>query len=105
VKTPLLTGEFFYAASYAVFGGIVLMSAFLLVFYRPLRAYGFHSRRITMDKISGYFIFAGLLIGALFGLTWAGSSDPLRGIATGAMAGAFVGWFIAAAVIQQKKEK
>jgi ABC-type uncharacterized transport system permease subunit len=57
-----------------------------------------------MDKTFGYFIFGGLLIGAMFGLIWRGGGNALMGIGTGAMAGAFIGWFIAAAVLEQKKK-
>jgi hypothetical protein len=48
-----------------------------------------------MEKTFGYFIFGGLLIGALFGLIWAGGYNSLMGIGTGALVGAFLGWFIA----------
>jgi ABC-type uncharacterized transport system permease subunit len=59
-----------------------------------------------MDKTFGYYIFGGLLIGAMFGLIWAAGNNPLMGIGIGAMAGAFIGWFIAAAVLEQRnKEK
>jgi ABC-type uncharacterized transport system permease subunit len=59
-----------------------------------------------MDKTFGYYIFGGLLIGAMFGLIWAAGNNPLMGIGIGAMAGAAIGWFIAAAVLEQRnKEK
>jgi hypothetical protein len=58
-----------------------------------------------MDKTFGYFIFGGLLIGAMFGLIGAGGSSPLTGIGIGALAGAFIGWFIAAAMLNQKKKE
>jgi ABC-type uncharacterized transport system permease subunit len=58
-----------------------------------------------MDKTFGYFIFGGLLIGAMFGLIGAGGNNPLMGIGIGALAGAFIGWFIAAAVLEQKKKE
>ena len=59
-----------------------------------------------MDKTFGYYIFGGLLIGAMFGLMWGAGDTPLVGIGIGAMAGAGIGWFIAAAVLEQKnKEK
>jgi ABC-type uncharacterized transport system permease subunit len=57
-----------------------------------------------MNKVFGYYIFGGLLIGALFGRMWAASSTPMIGIGIGALAGAFVGWFIAAAVLEQNKK-
>ena len=58
-----------------------------------------------MDKTFGSIIFGGLLIGAMFGLIGAGGSNPLMGIGIGALAGAFIGWFIAAAVLEQKKKE
>ena len=58
-----------------------------------------------MDKTFGYFIFGGMLIGAMFGLIAAGGNNSLMGIGVGATAGAFIGWFIAAAVLEQKKKE
>jgi ABC-type uncharacterized transport system permease subunit len=58
-----------------------------------------------MNKIFGHFIFGGLLVGAMFGLIGAGSGNPLMGIGVGALAGAFIGWFVAAAVLEQKKKE
>ena len=57
-----------------------------------------------MDKTFGYFIFGGLLIGAMFGLIWAGGSNSLMGIGIGALVGMAIGWFAAAAAQEQKKE-
>lgn len=53
------------------------------------------------NRIFGYYIFGGALIGALLGLTWAG----IVGLGSGALAGAFIGWFAAAAVMERQKEK
>jgi ABC-type uncharacterized transport system permease subunit len=58
-----------------------------------------------MEKTFGYFIFGGMLIGAMFGLIGAGGDNSLMGIGTGALAGAFLGWFIAAAVLEQRKKE
>ena len=58
-----------------------------------------------MDKTFCYFIFGGLLIGAMFGLIGAGGGNALMGIEAGALAGAFIRWFIAAAVLEQKKKE
>lgn len=57
-----------------------------------------------MDKTFGYMIFGGLLIGAMFGLIWAGGANPLMGIAIGGMVGTAIGWFAAAAVREQRKK-
>jgi hypothetical protein len=57
-----------------------------------------------MDRVFGYFIFGGLLIGALFGLIWTGGSNPLMGIAIGATIGAAIGWFAGAALLEQRKK-
>ena len=58
-----------------------------------------------MDQKFGYFIFLGLLIGAVFGLLWSESGNALPGIGIGALVGVFIGWFVAAAVIEKGKEK
>jgi ABC-type uncharacterized transport system permease subunit len=59
-----------------------------------------------MDKKFGYYVFGGMLIGALFGLIWAGGGNPLPGLAGGALVGTSIGWFIAAYVLEkEKKEK
>lgn len=58
-----------------------------------------------MEKTFGYFIFGGLLIGAMFGLIWAGGRNPVMGIGIGAMVGVALGWFIAAAVLEQRKKE
>ena len=58
-----------------------------------------------MEKTFGYFIFGGLIIGAMFGLIWAGGRNPVMGIGIGAMVGAALGWFIAAAVLEQRKKE
>jgi ABC-type uncharacterized transport system permease subunit len=58
-----------------------------------------------MDKTFGYFVFGGLLIGAIFGSIGAGGDNPLMGIGIGALVGAFLGWFIAAAVLEQRKKE
>ena len=58
-----------------------------------------------MDKKFGYYIFGGMLIGALFGLLWAGNGNPILGIGIGAFAGAAIGWFAAAYAMEKEKEK
>jgi ABC-type uncharacterized transport system permease subunit len=59
-----------------------------------------------MDKKFGYYIFGGLLIGAVFGSLWATNGNILLGVAFGALAGVAIGWFIAAAVLEKSnKEK
>ena len=57
-----------------------------------------------MDKKFGYYVFGGLLIGALFGSIWVAGSGLLA-IGIGALAGAFIGWFLAAAVHEQQSKK
>ena len=57
------------------------------------------------EKVFGYYIFGGMLVGALFGLSWAGGNNPLIGLAIGAFVGASIGWFAAAAVLEQKKNQ
>ncbi len=58
-----------------------------------------------MDKTFGYYIFGGLLIGALFGLIWAAGRNPLVGLGIGAMVGTSIGWFVAASVREQRKKE
>ena len=57
-----------------------------------------------MERMFGLCIFLGLLIGAQFGIfLGAGSTNHILGIGGGALAGAFIGWFIAAAVMEKEK--
>ena len=52
------------------------------------------------NRIFGYGVFGGALIGALFGFMWAGAV----GLGFGALIGAGIGWFGAAAVMEQRKQ-
>lgn len=58
-----------------------------------------------MDKKFGYYIFGGMLIGALLGLSWFAARNALVGLGSGALIGTFVGWFVAAYVFQKKENK
>lgn len=58
-----------------------------------------------MDKRFGYYVFGGMLIGALLGFGWAGTGNVLVGVGMGALIGTAIGWFIAAYVFQQKGNK
>ncbi len=58
-----------------------------------------------MDKTFGYFIFGGLLIGALLGIGWSANGNPILGIGIGALVGAAIGWFAAAAMLEEKGKK
>jgi len=58
-----------------------------------------------MDRKLGYYIFGGMLLGAVFGSLWAGSGNAITGIVIGALAGAAIGWFAAAYVMEKEKEK
>lgn len=54
-----------------------------------------------MNKKFGYYILIGLLIGAIFGMgIGAANGSPLPGIGMGALAGVFLAWFIAAAILK-----
>lgn len=54
-----------------------------------------------MNKKFGIFILLGLLIGATFGvLLGSANGNPFAGLAVGALAGVFIGWY--AAVIEQQ---
>jgi len=58
-----------------------------------------------MNKKFGYYVFGGMLIGALFGTFGAVNGNSILGIAIGAFGGAFIGWFIAAYVIEKERDK
>jgi hypothetical protein len=58
-----------------------------------------------MERRFAYYIFLGLVIGALFGVLWTTRGNTNLGIMYGALAGAGIGWFIAAARSQSQKEK
>lgn len=51
-----------------------------------------------MDKRFGLFILLGMIVGAMFGVSFTANGNQLTGVFGGAVAGVFVGWFIAAAV-------
>jgi len=58
-----------------------------------------------MDKKKfGYYVFGGALIGAAFGLIWSAGNNPLAGLGIGALIGVAIGWFAAAAMLQQNKK-
>jgi len=57
-----------------------------------------------MDKKFGYYVFGGLIIGALFGLSWASGGNPLAGLGIGALIGTAIGWFFAAYVLEKEKK-
>lgn len=56
-----------------------------------------------MDKRFGYYVFGGLLVGALLGWAWSANGSGLLGIGIGALVGVFTGWFIAAAAVEKRK--
>jgi hypothetical protein len=58
-----------------------------------------------MDKKFGYYVFGGLIIGALFGLSWTSGSRPLVGLGIGALIGTAIGWFLAAYILEQEKKE
>lgn len=57
-----------------------------------------------MDRKFGYYVFLGLLIGAVFGSLWSANGNSILGITLGGLAGAAIGWFIAAALIENEKK-
>ena len=47
-----------------------------------------------------------VLIGAIFGLGWgAATENPIAGLGGGALAGVFIGWFVAAAALEKQKRQ
>jgi O-antigen/teichoic acid export membrane protein len=60
----------------------------------------------AMDKKKfGYYVFGGAIIGAFLGLNWSGGGNPLVGLGLGALIGTAIGWFAAAYVMEQDKQK
>ena len=59
-----------------------------------------------MDRKFGTYVFAGLAIGAFVGaLAGAGNHNALSGMGIGALVGVFLGWFVAAAVIEGRRQE
>jgi hypothetical protein len=58
-----------------------------------------------MDKEFGYYVFGGLIIGAILGALWSANGNTLLGAGVGALAGVAIGWFIGAAVLQEQTGK
>lgn len=59
-----------------------------------------------MDKNFGLYIVWGILVGAIFGVSLSPASGNLAlGALEGAIAGIFIGWFIAAAVKEKSADK
>ena len=59
-----------------------------------------------MDRKRSIFIFLGLLIGAQFGIFLGKAiGNMLLGIGIGALAGLFIGWFIVAAILDNRKDR
>jgi len=58
-----------------------------------------------MERKIGIYSFLGLIIGAIFGLSLgAANGDIIWGIGLGALFGLFIGWFVAAAVIESQQK-
>lgn len=61
-------------------------------------------RNYNMDRKYGFYIVVGMLVGAIFGMgLGAASGNAYQGMGIGALAGVFVGWFIAAAALNRGK--
>jgi uncharacterized protein YcfJ len=59
-----------------------------------------------MERKFGYYIFEGLLIGGLLGMgLGSANGNTILGIALGALGGVFIGWFVAAAALENRVEK
>jgi ABC-type uncharacterized transport system permease subunit len=59
-----------------------------------------------MQRKNAIFIWIGLAIGAIFGMmVGAAEENLIWGLALGALAGTFVGWFIAIALEQKSKSE
>jgi hypothetical protein len=63
------------------------------------------NKESKMDRRFGYFVFGGAAIGALLGMLFtAGRSNAVEGLGIGALVGVAIGWFAAAAWLEQQKE-
>ncbi len=59
-----------------------------------------------MDQKHARYVFLGLAIGTAMGILFgAASGNPVLGMGVGALAGVFVGWFVAAAMQRWQREK
>jgi hypothetical protein len=59
-----------------------------------------------MEKRFGYYIFVGAAIGGVFGIgLGAANGNVALGLGLGALGGVFIGWFMAAAALQNRDEK
>lgn len=58
-----------------------------------------------MDRKFGYYIFGGMVLGAMFGLLWSAGGNVIAGLIIGGLAGTAIGWFAAAAAMEQEKKK
>ncbi len=57
-----------------------------------------------MDRRFGYFLFLGLVVGALFGLGFGSANgNALLGLGFGALGGVFLGWFLATIAAERSK--
>ena len=89
-KLPFREGSFFLIQS------MIKMMARIFVFVLN------KSWRLKMDKRFGYYVLLGLLIGAVFGQGLGSANEnTFLGLGIGALVGVFLGWFIAAAVLNQ----
>ena len=58
-----------------------------------------------MERKFGYYIVLGLLIGMVFGMgLGAANGNTIWGIGLGALFGVFIGWFVAAAALQNRNK-
>jgi hypothetical protein len=59
-----------------------------------------------MERKIGIYSFIGLIIGALFGMgLGAANGSVVWGLGLGALFGLFIGWFVAAAVVENQKKE
>lgn len=58
-----------------------------------------------MDKKFGYFVFGGMIVGIFLGLLWSAGGNAIWGLVIGGLVGTAIGWFAAAAAMEQEKKK
>jgi ABC-type uncharacterized transport system permease subunit len=56
------------------------------------------------ERRFGYYVFGGLVLGAILGRLWSASSNPIVGMVIGAAIGMAIGWFAAAADIEKSNK-
>jgi len=85
------------ASAHSTMVGSLNHTAYLIITYSSTTTH----KENVVDKRFGYFVFGGLLIGALMGWAWSAGDNPLAGMGIGALVGVAVAWFMGAYVLSK----